>query len=160
MRFFGGATTAARAQLSASSRIRMAMKRRGLHGSIGRLAGVPLRREDGLDHLLIGERAVLIAVVLDLPGPGSETALAVLVHRAHALDGLVARPLLAGERVDLVECRLRGDQPGTQLLLVVGAGVGDVEEADERRQRQSLNNERREDHAEGEKDDEVALREG
>src|SRR3954469_11373335 len=72
---------------------------------------VALRAEDELHHLLVGDRAVLVAVVLDLPGARRQAALAVLVHGAHALDRLVAGPLLLGERVELLERGLGGHEP-------------------------------------------------
>ena len=51
-----------------------------------------------LEHLahdrLVGERAVLVAVVLDLARARRQAPLAVLVQAAHALDRVVAGPLL------------------------------------------------------------------
>src|SRR3954464_6194672 len=53
----------------------------------------------GLEHLadepLVGGRAVLVAVVLDLAGARLQPPAAVVVEAGHALDRVVARPLLA-----------------------------------------------------------------
>ena len=56
--------------------------------------GLSLCREHDLHRLLVGERAVLVTVVLDLAGPGREAAYSVLVQSPHPLDRLVACPLL------------------------------------------------------------------
>ena len=115
-----------------------------------------------LEHLahdrLVGDRAVLEAVVLDLARARRQPPLAVLVGAAHALDRVVARPLLAGQLLDPGERGLGRVQPRLELLvLLLGAVVLDAEPADQRRQRQPLQHERDEDHREREEDQQVAL---
>src|SRR4051795_9844141 len=60
----------------------------------------PLRLEHLADEALVGGRAVLVAVVLDLAGARLEPAAAVVVETGHALDRVVARPLLAAELLE------------------------------------------------------------
>src|SRR5215207_11162065 len=88
--------------------------------------GFALAGEDYLDHLLVGDRAVLVAVVVDLAGAGGQAPLSVLVEGAHSLDRLVAGPFLGAQCVDLVDRGLRRDQAGSQLLVRVRAAVVDA----------------------------------
>src|ERR687886_968441 len=118
----------------------------------------PLRVEHLADDPLVGGRAVLVAVVLDLAGARLEPPAAVVVGPRHAVDRVLARPLLGAELLDPRERRLRRDEPRAELLVRLGAVVVDPERADERRQREALDDERHEDHREREEDDEVALR--
>ena len=74
------------------------------------------------------------------------------------LDGVLARPLLLGEPVERLERRLGGRDPGGVLLgLLLRAVVDHPQPADQRRQRQSLDDDREQDDAVGEEDHEVAL---
>src|SRR5207248_1422552 len=97
-----------------------------------------LGAEHRLDHLLVGERPVLVAVVLDLSRACRQATLAVLVEAAHALDGVLARPVLLAERIDPRECRLRRDETPTKLLVPFTAVVADAERADQGWKRQAL----------------------
>src|SRR5215210_9352050 len=116
-----------------------------------------LRPQHEVHHLLVGERAVLVPLVLDLPGAGREAALAILVEGAHPLDRLVASPLLARQGVELLDRGLGRYQPRADLLVRVGAAVAHPEVADQGWQGEPLHDEGEEDDREGEEDDEVAL---
>src|SRR5262249_2469349 len=120
------------------------------------------RRPLGLEHLphepLVGRRAVLVAIVLDLPGARLQPAAAVVVEAGHPLDRVVAGPVLRAELLDPRERRLRRDQPRAQLLALLAVVGLDVEDLDELGQGEPLAHERREDHGEREEHDEVALR--
>jgi hypothetical protein len=76
-----------------------------------------------LESPLVGERLILIAVVLDLAGAGCEPAVAVLVETVQAVDSLLAGPFLAGQGVELGERGLGREKPRVDLLVRVGAAV-------------------------------------
>jgi hypothetical protein len=75
----------------------------------------------------------------------------------HPLDGVVASPLLARQRIDLLDRGLGHYVSRATLLVRIGADVAHPEAADQGRQREPLHDEREEDHGEGEEDDEVAV---
>ena len=108
---------------------------------------------------LVGERPVDDPVlVLEVAAQGGEAAAPERVEAPHPLDGVLARPLLLGEPVERLERRLGGRDPGGVLLgLLLRAVVDHPQPADQRRQRQPLNDDREQDDAVGEEDHQVAL---
>ena len=127
------------------------------HDLVGDLAGaahavdrVALGVDDGEHHAAPGGAAVLDRAVVDVVVEArGEALLAVAVDAAQAVDGVAPRPLLALEAVDPLERRLGGPQAGAGLLLEDVAVVGlDAEQADQPREREALQHERAEDHAE------------
>jgi hypothetical protein len=69
------------------------------------------------DQPLVGQRAILGPVVVQLAAAGFQPPAAELVQPPHPLDGVVARPLLAGELLQPDQRRIGGAQAPAQLLL-------------------------------------------
>src|SRR3954463_13570481 len=82
-----------------------------------------LRVQHAPHRLLVGQRPVLVAVVLGLAGPRREAPLAVAVHRAHPLERVLADRAVGLERVELIQRGLRRGQPRAQLLALLGGAV-------------------------------------
>ena len=98
------------------------------------------------------DRAVAVGVVA--------RAVALLpeaVEPAHPLGGVLAHPVLQRQLVEPLERRLGGPDPRLRLLVLGDAAVVEVEHADQRAERQALQDERGEDDAEGEEDDQLAV---
>ena len=82
------------------------------------------------------------------------------IHAAHTLGGVVADPVLLDELLQASQRGLGCADSSFCLLTGVHAVVFEPEHSDHERQRQSLPDERHQYHREGEKEDEVAAREG
>ena len=121
----------------------------------------PLGGDHLQHHPLVGDRTVLVAVVLHLPRLGPEAPQAVVVQPPHTLDGVGPRPVLLVERVEPVQRGPRRFQPGAQLLgLLIPTVVAHADRLDQRGQGEALEDEGGEDDRERQEDDEIALREG
>ena len=120
-----------------------------------------LRLEDLAHERLVGERAVLVAVVLDLARPARPAGACGTSYRPRMRSIVSSRVhSSAAELLDPGERRLGGDQPRLELLALLARRRRRRRSARiSERQRQPLEHERREDHREGEEDDQVALRE-
>jgi len=97
-------------------------------------------------------------VVIGVAAQGGGAPAAERVEPAQPFDAVSVGPLLLGEAVERHERRLGRRDPGSLLLgLLLGAVVDDLEPVDQRWRGQSLDDDREQDDAVGEKDHQVAL---
>ncbi len=94
----------------------------------------------------------LAVVLVDVARP-------VAVLRPQRIDQLEVAGPFRGQFLDPTDGRLRRGLTGVHLLVSFAAVRGDPQPADDERQRQALADERREDHGEGQEDQQVPLRE-
>src|SRR5665213_2137329 len=86
----------------------------------------------------------------------TELRLATAEPAAQHLADFLRNVAAAGQLVEPLQRRLRGGGERDAFLALVGPVVDDLQPAQEERQRSPLADQRREQHAEGEEDDEVA----
>src|SRR5918995_517876 len=110
-----------------------------------------------LDHeVLVGGRAFFDALRIALEAGGKAVA-AVNVEAANALGRVLAHPVLVGKLVQALQGCLCDTDATVSLFLIPDAVVLEAEGPDQDRQGETLDHERREDHAKRQKDDEVAV---
>src|SRR6187551_3737016 len=122
--------------------------------------GASLGGQQLAQQALVVERTALeLAVGLRVEA-AAEALAAEVEHRAHALERVVAHPILVGELLQPAERGLGRIDARLVLLLLRAPLVPEAEKLEEGGEGQALDDERGEDDAEGEEDDQVAVREG
>ena len=119
--------------------------------------GLPLGREELEPQPLVALRAKLDLAVVGLVEAGGEAPHPEPVRAAHPLGRVVVDPVLAGELLEPGERRLRRLDPRLGLFLLVEPVGLEPEQADHGRQRETLEDEGRDDHREREVDHEVPV---
>ena len=103
--------------------------------------------EELAHHLLVGGRLLLDRAVVAVVEAGLEAVAPEAERAPEPLGGLRADGAVLDELLEPGERRLGGLDPHLRVLALGAAVVADSEHADQRRQRQPLQDERRDDHA-------------
>src|SRR5215207_11110200 len=118
--------------------------------------GLALGLQQLADQALVGQGAVLGAVVLPDAGARLEAPAAELEQAVQPGHGVVAGPVLAGQLVQALQGGFGGGHAGPQLLLLLGPVGGDPQPPDQAGQGQPLEDQGGQNHREGQEQDQVA----
>ena len=133
-----------------------------LVGDLARVAHPHERLSLGVEQLVhqpdVSAAALLVLGPVAVPDR-TEAPAAVVVQRAHSVEGVGPHPVLAVELRGPCDRRLRHPDARRHLLSFLGAVVLDAEHVDQRPERQPLADQRRQQDRVGQEDDQVPVRE-